>query len=211
MSELRCERCNHTWKPRKTTGKVCPGCGSKCWNKSRAAANCQKCGHEWLITLHRPSYCPKCHSAYWDSNKEPVGNKGKNNPRWNNGASGYPNHYQLKKNRLVVLEQANYTCQECGGHTNETHHKDGTKTNHSPSNLQPLCHKCQMSIYHKEIYVGGMNRKPELYPIPVKEIALLVECCTTTIRFQILGKRRSLHYGTAIDRAIASLRERRAA
>ena len=68
--------------------------------------------------------------------------KGEFNHRWNGGNSEYPNHHILKKVQKMVLEKADYKCEECGNHTNETHHRDGNKSNHAEENLQPLCKSC---------------------------------------------------------------------
>ena len=33
--KLKCERCGHTWVPRKTEVIICPKCKSPYWNKPR--------------------------------------------------------------------------------------------------------------------------------------------------------------------------------
>src|SRR3972149_8701541 len=71
------------------------------------------------------------------------GIKGELNPRWNGGISEYPNHLLFKKNRIEVLEEADYTCWFCGKiNINEVHHQDGLKTNHAKENLKACCHAC---------------------------------------------------------------------
>jgi DNA-binding Xre family transcriptional regulator len=62
----------------------------------------------------------------------------------------YENHYEMKQNRLKVLEKADYTCSLCGGEANVVHHKDGSKNNHHPDNLISLCHKCHMKVHSKD-------------------------------------------------------------
>lgn len=62
----------------------------------------------------------------------------------------YENHYAMKKNRLQVLRENNFVCQHCGGRATEVHHKDGSKSNHDPENLIPLCHKCHMKLHSQE-------------------------------------------------------------
>jgi len=32
---LKCERCGHTWKPRKEEVLICPKCKSPYWNRKR--------------------------------------------------------------------------------------------------------------------------------------------------------------------------------
>jgi transcriptional regulator with XRE-family HTH domain len=59
----------------------------------------------------------------------------------------YENHYAMKKNRLQVLKESNFICVYCGGKAIEVHHKDGSKSNHEPDNLIPVCHKCHMKIH----------------------------------------------------------------
>lgn len=38
LMKLVCQRCKHTWTPRKAEVRVCPGCGSAWWDKPRRAA-----------------------------------------------------------------------------------------------------------------------------------------------------------------------------
>ena len=72
----------------------------------------------------------------------PKGLKGELNPNWNGGIFTYPNHYEMKKNRLIVLEEANWICHYCGGKADRVHHRDKTKHNHEIRNLIPSCAKC---------------------------------------------------------------------
>jgi len=76
----------------------------------------------------------------------PWGIEGELNPRWNGGASQYPNHHLLKKNRLIVMERDKHTCFKCGNPTNQVHHKDHKKTNHSITNLVACCQSCNLKI-----------------------------------------------------------------
>jgi len=75
---------------------------------------------------------------------------GAKNPMWKGGIAEYPNHGELKKNRLVVLNKANHICQVCRGIATEVHHIDKTKTNHKKENLLPVCHKCNCS-FHRDV------------------------------------------------------------
>lgn len=59
----------------------------------------------------------------------------------------YEDHYTMKKNRLKVLKANNYSCKHCGGKATIVHHIDGTKWNHDPDNLLPLCHKCHTKVH----------------------------------------------------------------
>lgn len=100
----------------------------------------------------------------------PWGVKGKLNPRWNNGTSDYPNHYQMKKNRLVILKEANYICEYCGGKANEVHHKDLSKNNHSLDNLAASCHKCNCNKLRRNKNV----RYLKIYGKPIRKIKLIL-------------------------------------
>lgn len=75
--------------------------------------------------------------------------RGEGNPRWAGGTSEYPNHSQMKKNRLEVLKEASYICHFCGKYANKIHHKDLSKDNHSKKNIVPCCNQCNSSIRHK--------------------------------------------------------------
>lgn len=75
--------------------------------------------------------------------------KGAKNPMWRGGVSPYPNHGELKRNRLAVLNLHKWICEICGEKANQTHHKDFGKTNHCPSNLQAVCGKCH-TLIHKQ-------------------------------------------------------------
>ena len=59
----------------------------------------------------------------------------------------YENHYEMKKNRLKVLEDADHVCQHCGGTATVVHHIDNSISNHSPENLMPLCQKCHSRLH----------------------------------------------------------------
>ena len=72
----------------------------------------------------------------------PKGIGGELNYNWKGGVSEYPNHYELKKNRLIVLENSNWVCKYCGGKADRVHHRDKTKRNHKLNNLAPSCATC---------------------------------------------------------------------
>jgi 5-methylcytosine-specific restriction endonuclease McrA len=74
--------------------------------------------------------------------------KGERNVNWRGGVFEYPNHYLMKKNRLIILTQ-NPKCEICGKPATEIHHKDFTKTNHKLSNLQAICRKCNSRLSGK--------------------------------------------------------------
>ena len=86
----------------------------------------------------------------------PKGVKGKLNPRWNEGSSQYPNHYKMKKNRLIILKKAKYICHYCGGKATQIHHKDLFKDNHEIGNLAASCCKCNRQ--KNKIYTSKYKR-----------------------------------------------------
>lgn len=110
----------------------------------------------------------------------PKGNKGSLNVRWNGGTSQYPNHYELKKNRKIVLRDANYTCEFCGAYTNKVHHRDHKKTNHKISNLAACCHSCNLLLAGKrKKYTSKYMR---LYGKTLRELRLELNINCTKIR-----------------------------
>lgn len=78
---------------------------------------------------------------------------------------GYPNHYEMKKKRLVKLHQHNFICEMCGGEGKYVHHIDGSKDNHELSNLKVVCRKCHISL-HKEKH--GRPKKYDLKGLSVQ-------------------------------------------
>lgn len=77
-------------------------------------------------------------------------NKGKNNGNWGGGISEYPNHYELKKIRKIIIKE-NPICSICKiNKSTVTHHLDKSKNNHSPKNLIAVCQKCHVNKYHKD-------------------------------------------------------------
>ena len=78
------------------------------------------------------------------------GKKGPDNPRWNGGASDYPDHYLMKINRMKKLQMTKCKCEICGERAEQIHHIDGTKKNHAIENLMAICHKCH-GVLHTRI------------------------------------------------------------
>lgn len=65
---------------------------------------------------------------------------------------GYPNHYIMKQQRLIKLNQANYICEDCGiNKATEIHHIDRNKANHFLFNLKAICKPCHIEIHKKSI------------------------------------------------------------
>lgn len=74
--------------------------------------------------------------------------KGKENYQWKGGIFEYPNHYLMKKNRLIILKKEKGICEICKKKGVFIHHKDGSKDNHNLDNLILLCHQCH-GLMHK--------------------------------------------------------------
>jgi len=83
----------------------------------------------------------------------------------------YPNHYILKKNRKIRLEEEHYRCQLCKSDARLTHHFDENRSNHDPSNLVVLCQSCHMTYFHnpgrpkktKPPKPAKIKKEPKLY------------------------------------------------
>ncbi|MFH2025295.1 MAG: hypothetical protein ABIK30_05645 [bacterium] len=109
---------------------------------------------------------------------KPKGNHGELNNKWSGGYSQYPNHYEMKKNRLIVLKKSNYICCFCGGKANCIHHLDFSKDNHDISNLVASCHKCNTQKRN-----GDNRRYLSTYGMPAKKIAKKMGISLNKVRF----------------------------
>jgi hypothetical protein len=98
--------------------------------------------------------------------------KGENNPNWNGGVSEYPNHAELKRLRKKLMIQNNNECQICGGSADITHHIDGSKDNHSESNLVCLCHACHYAI-HRGITKSKTSKYIRKYGYTLDQLAIM--------------------------------------
>lgn len=95
------------------------------------------------------------HSRGVDLNRK-KGVKGELNHWWKGGVAEYPNHYEMKKIRKIILEKAKFTCYYCGKPANEIHHKDLSKNNHSEDNLVASCRRCNRK--RSKIYTSKFKR-----------------------------------------------------
>jgi len=95
--------------------------------------------------------------------------KGVKNFRWNNGASEYKNHSELKRNRIKALKRDEHKCKFCNKKATETHHKDETKENHDIDNLISVCHKCHINQFHKHKKTTSKYRR--LYGMSLQEMS----------------------------------------
>lgn len=144
-----------------------------------------------VINTSSHGYCSFHYTRYKRGTPfdRPKGIKGELNPRWNNGTSQYPNHSLFKKNRLIALERDGYKCVYCGVETNQVHHKDLSKSNHSLDNLDSCCSSCNLKMCNpRKIYTSKFRRK---YGLSVKDASIKLNMCTTYIR--ILDKKGELY------------------
>ena len=110
------------------------------------------------------------------------GDFGSKNVNWKGGIAEYPNHYLMKKNRLLKLQETKAKCEICGRRANTIHHKDGSKDNHSIKNLIVLCHSCHSIIDLKRGNQGGHTTKfIRKYGMTLKDMARQFKCCEFTI------------------------------
>jgi len=76
-----------------------------------------------------------------------AGGKGEENINWKGGVADYPNHSEMKRNRLIKLKEANGKCEACEEEAFCVHHLDGSVDNHSLDNLAVLCKKCHYILH----------------------------------------------------------------
>ena len=65
-------------------------------------------------------------------------------------AAGYPNHYTMKKNRIIKLQQTKGKCEICKQKAQVVHHIDESSDNHSIDNLLAVCSKCHKCLHHPD-------------------------------------------------------------
>lgn len=196
IKDMRPDRLPNIWKPddpRRRENKGCKidGCdkphyakgfclyhyGLTCRNgvpltlKEIPKPKCSVYDCENEATSHKSGYCAfhLLRLKRGVSLTKPKGIRGKLNPNWNGGKSDYPNHYQMKKNRLIALERDNYTCHFCKNSANQIHHLDLSKTNHNLNNLVACCHKCNMASEHRKKH--NITKYTEIYGKNLKQIS----------------------------------------
>jgi hypothetical protein len=78
--------------------------------------------------------------------------KGETHYWWKGGLAEYPDQYRMKVVRRELIKENGSLCQlrgpNCTHIATDSHHKDGTKTNHEKDNIMLLCHSCHMGIFH---------------------------------------------------------------
>ncbi len=76
--------------------------------------------------------------------------EGEGNLNWDGGVSHYPKPGLLIKNRKIILKQFPI-CQVCKSKkSEEAHHKDLSRDNHSIENLLAVCKKCHNDFKYQK-------------------------------------------------------------
>lgn len=108
------------------------------------------------------------HGLPMDNEKHPA--KGVRNAMWKGGVALYPDHYAMKRNRIIKIRQCGGRCEVCGKKGYQIHHRDGSKDNHRLDNLVLLCRGCH-GITHR----GRRNKTSKfirLYGMSLSEMAV---------------------------------------
>lgn len=77
----------------------------------------------------------------------------------------YPNHYLMKKNRIIKLKQVNGLCEICKNQAKVIHHIDGSNDNHDVENLIAVCFSCHKVLHsdHDEKRPSSTNKNHNIY------------------------------------------------
>jgi len=97
--------------------------------------------------------------------------KGSANPRWNGGISEYPNHGQMKRNRLIKLKEADGKCEVCGSDAYCIHHLDGSRDNHELENLAVVCRKCHGILHTAGERANSNTKYVRLYGLTCRQMS----------------------------------------
>ncbi len=93
--------------------------------------------------------------------------KGRKNFMWKGGIAEYPNHYLMKKQRLIVLKR-HPICQKCKKRkSTQVHHRNGNKSDHRIKNLMASCQSCNSSIR----FTPNNTKNYQKYGVSLYEIA----------------------------------------
>lgn len=146
-----------------------------------------ECAWHNCIKISSLVYC-KEHIRMFREGKNPNQDNrlGENNVNWRGGVAEYPAHSFFKRQRLIRLEQAHYTC-EIGGCLEpavNVHHKDESKDNHDLDNLIALCRPC-----HIKEHKGAWGKPPTRYgKLTIKEISKRIGFADRVVYDSLTGK-----------------------
>ena len=130
---------------------------------------------------------------------------GKNNPRWNDGNSEYPNHAEFKRARIEILKRSKGKCEICGKPAKIVHHIDGNKNNHNLSNLIAVCFECHEALHcdNNGKSIRGRPTKYKLaFGISQKEMAKMFDVTTATICNWIKNPKKKLWLENELKKVI---------
>lgn len=125
-------------------------------------------------------YDRKRHSPHLPLDNKRYSPKGKRNVNWKGGIAEYPNHYLMKKNRLIILMN-NPKCEICDKPATDIHHRNGNKADHRLSNLMALCHSCNNLIRFKP----NKSKYRKLYGMTLKEMGEKLKLTEVGIRYRL--------------------------
>ncbi len=91
------------------------------------------------------------------------------NINWKGGIAAYPNHYLMKKNRIIKLKSTLGKCEICGQRADRIYHNDEDKSNHSLENLTAVCHDCHMVLHSSRKQKTSKFKR--LYGMTLREMA----------------------------------------
>ncbi len=113
------------------------------------------------------------------------GGRGARNGRWNGGSFQYPNHPEMKRQRIKAFTRTKGRCEICGETARHIHHIDEDKSNHILDNLLVVCTNCHGAIHSGEnsSHRGphGTSKYKRLYGYSIKEMATIIGCSTAWI------------------------------
>ena len=123
-----------------------------------------------------------------------AGGKGNENINWKGGVAEYPDHSELKRNRIKKLKEADGKCEVCHEDAFCVHHLDGSKANHDMKNLAVLCKKCHLVLHNDTAYpksTAKTSKYTREYGMTLKEMAERYGGCDKTYLYQ--HKKGTLH------------------
>ena len=171
--------CPECGQPKGATAKTCRRCAQPYERTDQHRESMSRAlrgkRHSYRSASTRPEVAEKIRQAWTQEKREAARERGLRlaedqawrdliarsvtgelNPRYRgqDAASGYAPGWG-RRHKELIRERAGHRCEHCGRQPERTldiHHKDWTKTNHHPSNLEALCRSC-----HKVAHPGSRN------------------------------------------------------